>query len=50
MAFTSPAFTTLTNAQRHFMEIYIEFYPNRSQIYIEFYPSRSQTHLQPEVK
>ena len=32
------------------MEIYIEFYPNRSQIYIEFYPSRSQTHLQPEVK
>jgi len=41
---------TFTNAQRHFMEIYIEFDRNLSQIYIEFYPSRSQIHLQPEVK
>jgi len=35
MAFTSPTFTKLTNAQRYYMEIYIEFYPNGSQIHFQ---------------
>jgi len=34
MAFTS-TFTKFTNAQRYYMDIYIEFYPNRSQIHLQ---------------